>query len=97
MTERRRREEAQGQPIAVRLRHLVYLVVALPLLVSVMAVGVLQLQSKQSDLLSRAIAPAFDANGQVLQTINGSFTSESFVAEAVTGTYFTGSGDYSMK
>lgn len=37
------------------------------------------------------------APGQVLQTINGSFTSESFVAEATTGTYFTGPGDYSMK
>ena len=74
MTERRRREEAQGQPIAVRLRHLVYLVVALPLLVSVMAVGVLQLQSKQSDLLSRAIATAFDANGQVLQTMTDAQT-----------------------
>jgi hypothetical protein len=37
------------------------------------------------------------APGQVLQTINGSFTSESFVAEATTGTYFTGTGDYSMK
>lgn len=37
------------------------------------------------------------APGQVLQTINGSFTSESFVAEATTGTYFTGLGDYSMK
>lgn len=37
------------------------------------------------------------APGQVLQTIDGTFTSESFVAEATTGTYLTGSGDYSMK
>src|SRR5688572_22291352 len=37
------------------------------------------------------------APGQVMQTINGSFTSEGFVAEATTGTYFTGTGDYSMK
>ena len=37
------------------------------------------------------------APGQVMQTINGSFTSEGFIAEATTGTYFTGSGDYSMK
>lgn len=37
------------------------------------------------------------APGQVMQTINGSFTSESFVAEVTTGTYFTGPGDYSMK
>jgi hypothetical protein len=37
------------------------------------------------------------APGQVMQTINGSFTSESFVAEVTTGTYFSGSGDYSMK
>lgn len=37
------------------------------------------------------------APGQVLQTISGSFTSEGFLAEATTGTYFTGLGDYSMK
>ena len=37
------------------------------------------------------------APGQVLQTINGSFTADGFVAEATTGTYFTGPGDYSMK
>ena len=37
------------------------------------------------------------APGQVMQTVNGSFKAESFVAEAITGTYFTGPGDYSMK
>lgn len=69
MTELRRRRTAGGQPIAVRLRHLVLYLGALLLLVCVTAVGALQVQATQVNRLTLFIGPAYDANVVVLQTM----------------------------
>jgi hypothetical protein len=37
------------------------------------------------------------APGQVLQSVNGTFSADSFEARVSTGTYLTGAGDYSMR
>ena len=37
------------------------------------------------------------APGQVLQSVDGDFTADSFTATVNTGTYFMGSGDYAMR
>ena len=74
MADLRRRRRAAAQPIAARLRHLVLALWALLLLVSVTAVGVLQIEGNQVDHLRRAVAPAFDANRDVLQAMTDAET-----------------------
>src|SRR5665648_306418 len=74
---RRRREQvsaAQGRPIAARLRHLVYPLWALLLLVGVTAVGALQIEANEVNRLTLAINPAWDANAQVLQAMTDAQT-----------------------
>lgn len=51
-------------------RHYIYLLGALLLLVSITAVGALQVQANQINRLNEAIAPAFDANNQVLKAMS---------------------------
>ncbi len=70
----RRRWSAEVQPIAVRLRRLVYLVWVLILLVCATAVGALQIQANESDRVIVTIGPAVVANGQVLQVMTDAET-----------------------
>ena len=74
MIDLRRRRRAAAQPIAARLRHLVFVLWALLLLVCGTAVGVLQIEGNQVDHLRRAVAPAFDANRDVLQAMTDAET-----------------------
>lgn len=74
MTELRRRQPAEGRPIAARLRHFVYLLWALLFLVCVTAVGALQIQSNEVSRLTLATGPAVDASNQVLQTMTDAET-----------------------
>ena len=74
MTDLRRRRAAEGLPIAARLRHLVYLLWALLLLVCLTAVGALQIQSNEVNRLTLATGPAVDASNRVLQTMTDAET-----------------------
>ena len=74
MIKLRRRWSGEVQPIAVRLRRLVYLVWALILLVCATAVGALQIQANESDRVIATIGPAVVANGQVLQVMTDAET-----------------------
>src|SRR5450759_3681534 len=74
---RRRRQQvpaAQGRPIAVSLRRLVYPFLALLFLVGVTAVAALQIEANEVNRLTLAISPAFDANAQVLQAMTDAET-----------------------
>ena len=78
MTDLRRRRQqvsaAQGRPIAARLRHRVYVLWALLLLVCVTAVGSLQIQVNEVNRLTLALGPAVVANAQVLQAMTDAET-----------------------
>src|SRR5665647_945979 len=74
MSERRPRRVAEAQPIAARLRRVVYMLLALLILVCLAAIGVLQIQANASDLVIRANTPAFEANRQVLQAMTDAET-----------------------
>ena len=74
MTELRRRQPAEGRPIAARLRRFVYLLWALLFLVCVTAVGALQIQSNEVSRLTLATGPAVDASNRVLQTMTDAET-----------------------
>ena len=74
MSERRPRRVAAAQPIAARLRRVVYGLLALLILVCLAAIGVLQIQANASDLVIRANTPAFEANRQVLQAMTDAET-----------------------
>ena len=74
MIDLRRRRGVAAQPIAAQLRRLVFVLWALLLLVCVTAVGVLQIGGNQVDNLRRAVAPAFDANRDVLQAMSDAET-----------------------
>ena len=74
MTDLHRRRAAIGRPIGSRLRHLVYVLWALLVLVCVTAVGGLQIQAGEVDRLTLGTGPAVDANVQVLQTMTDAET-----------------------
>lgn len=74
MSERRRRRAARGWTTAARLRKLVYLCWAMLLIVSVTAVGSLQLQSENIRRLTLIQGPAVEANGQLLQAMTDAQT-----------------------
>lgn len=74
MSERRPRRVAGAQPIAARLRRVVYVLLALLILVCLAAIGVLQIQANASDRVIRANTPAFEANRQVLQDMTDAET-----------------------
>src|SRR5450631_1216557 len=74
MSERRRHRAAQGWTTAARLRKLVYLCWGMLLIVSVTAVGSLELQSQNIRRLTLVEIPAVDANGQVLQAMTSAQT-----------------------
>ena len=67
MADLRRRRGDKGRSIAARLRHLVYLFWALLLLVSVTAVGALQIQTNEVNRLTLAIGPATVANAAIVR------------------------------
>ena len=69
MIDLRRRRGAAAQPIAARLRHYLYVLWALLLLVCVTAVGALQIQANEVNRLTLAIGPAVDANVHILQAM----------------------------
>lgn len=66
MIDLRRRRAAEGRTIAARLRYLVYVFGAALLLVGVVAVWSLRVEADVVNRLTLVIAPAADANGQVL-------------------------------
>ena len=74
MSERRPRRVAAAQPIAARLRRVVYVLLALLILVCLAAIGVLQIQDNASDLVIQVNTPAFEANRQVLQAMTDAET-----------------------
>src|SRR5665811_1975493 len=74
MIDLRRRRAAEGRPIAARLRRLVYVLWALLLLVCVGAVGALRVEADVVNRLTLVIAPAVDANGQVLHFMSDAET-----------------------
>src|SRR5665647_3815260 len=74
MFDQRRRRAAEGRSIAARLRHLVYPLWALLLVVGVTAVGALQIHANEVNRLTVAISPAVDANAEVLQAMTDAQT-----------------------
>ena len=74
MIDLRRLRRTSAQPIATRLRHYLYVLWALLFLVSLTAVGALQIQANEVNKLTLAIGPAVDANIQVLQAMTDAET-----------------------
>jgi two-component system phosphate regulon sensor histidine kinase PhoR len=74
MSEWRRHRAAQGWTTAARLRKLVYLCWGILLIVSLTAVGSLQLQLQNIRRLTLIQIPVVDANGQVLQAMTDAQT-----------------------
>jgi len=74
MAERRRRRAASGWTTASRLRSLVFLCWGILLIVSVTAIGSLQLQSRNISRLTLLEIPSVDANNQVLQAMTDAYT-----------------------
>ena len=74
MSERRRRRAARGWTTASRLRNLVFLCWGILLLVSVTAIGSLQLQSENISQLTLLEIPEVDANTQVLRAMTDAYT-----------------------
>ncbi|MEO8518959.1 MAG: GGDEF domain-containing protein [Dermatophilaceae bacterium] len=70
----RHQPATEGVHIATRLRRLVSLLWILLLVVCVTAVGSMQTQANAVNELTRAIGPAFNANGQVLQAMTDAET-----------------------